>query len=535
MNKKMIRNLLIAGGALLLVVALILVIVFVPFGGGSGSTLDEIDYGIDMSLHVNDDGLHTATINTNSKGEIENNSYGTLIDYVPADIDKISMSTPEGNYTFLSETPINDDGTTEATVYTLEGFEDYELAGTNPALLASAVCSVEFTKVADLSGEKASEYGFDSPRAEATVYYNDGTYSVVRLGDDAPGGTYCYIQFGDNDTVYVATIESMEAMLLSITDLFSPALNGDASSISDDSFDKITLGGTHLSEKVVIEANTDTALSSYYIMTSHGNMPVNTTEGSSIVGSIKSLNAEEVVCVNPDASQLKEYGLATPFATVSTSYTYTASQYDEEGNETASEEKVLNVSLLASEQDSDGYVYIMEENGKLVYKILATSVAWATTSMDKLRGEYVFNPTYSALENVTIKANGKTYSFDLSQKEVTETDEEGNETLTTQTTVSYGGKTMDEPQFYVLYQDLALMEIGGSDDGKSASDALLTVTYKYNTGRPADTVVFYGTGSQKAIPKVNGNTVGYVYKSTVTGIIKNVADFAQGKEIASVL
>ena len=186
MNKKMKRNLIIAAAALLVVVALVLVIIFVPFGGSKKP--GEFDAGTDMILSVNADGLHTATVKTNSKGEIENNSYGNLINYAPAQIEKIEMSTDEGNYTFLSTTPVNADGKTEATVYTLEGFDDYDLSATSPSLLASAVCNVDFTMVADLTGENAAEYGFDKVRAEAKVYYNDGTYSVLRLGDNASGG-----------------------------------------------------------------------------------------------------------------------------------------------------------------------------------------------------------------------------------------------------------------------------------------------------------------------------------------------------------
>lgn len=534
MNKKMKRNIIIAGAALLLVVALILVLIFVPFGGGDDSP-SEIDYGIDIELGVNADGLHTAQVQTNSKGEIENNSYGTLIDYVPAQIDKISMSTPEGNYTFLLSTPVDSEGETDATVYTLEGFEDFDLAATNPSLLASAVSSIGFTKVADLSGENAAEYGFDAPRAEATVYFNDDTHSVVRLGDDAPGGTYCYIQFGDNKTVYVAAIADMEPMLLKITDLFSTSINGDATSIADDSFDKITLGGTHLAEEIVIEANSDKALSCYYVMSSHGNAPVNTVEGSEIVGSIKSLTADSVVCVNPDGAQLKEYGLDNPFATVKTSYTYTDTQYDSEGNEVGSEEKILKVSLMASEADSDGFVYMMQEDGKLIYKISADSVAWATTDATQLKGEYVLNPSYSALETVTVKAGDKTYVFELSSKEVTETDEQGNETTTTQITVTYGGKAVDEDQFYVLYQDMALAELGGEDDGKNAGGELLSITYEYNTGRAKDTVIYRSTGTQKAVAELNGKAVGYVYKSYVTALSDNIKKLSEGKEIASVL
>ncbi len=533
MNKNMKRNIIIAGVALVLIVVLILVVVLVPWGESSNG-MGEIDPGTDMILDVREDGMHTATVKTNAKGELENNSYGTLINYKPAQIEKIEMSTKKGNYTFLSTTPVNADGTTEATVYTLEGFEDYDLATTNPSLLASAVCFVEFTQVADLTGENASEYGFDAPEAEAKVYYNDGTYSVLRLGDNAPGGTSCYIQFGDSQTVYVANLSELEPMLLSITDLFSTAVNTDAYNASDDSFDKITLGGSHLDEEVVIVPNNNGSLECFYLMESHGNAPVRITEGSNIIGSIRNLTALEVVCVNPDAQNLKDYGLSTPYATVKTTYTYTNTEYDDAGNETLNEEVKVPMSLVASKEDSEGNVYLMEENGKLIYKIAASSVAWATTSMEKLQSEYVLYPSYTALESVVLKAEDKVYKFVLSTKEVKTTDEEGNETVSTENVVTLNSKSVDPDQFYIMYQDLALMETGGSDSTTKTGDKGLTVTYNYLTDREPDTVVFCETDTQKVIPLVNGERAGYVYSADISAIVKNIPLLASGQEIASI-
>lgn len=533
MNKTMKRNIIIAGVALVVVVGLILAVVLIPWGEG-GNNGSEINTGTEMILGTNEDGMHTAEVKLNSKGKLENNSYGRLIDYKPGQINKICMSTEEGNYTFLLSASVNAEGEYEAMVYTLEGFEEYNLAATNPSLLASAVCFVEFTKVADVTGENAAEYGFDSPRATAEVFYNDGTYSVLRLGDDAPGGEACYIQFGDSETVYVANLSEMEPMLMSITDLFSTAVNTSASNASDDSFDKITLGGTHLEDEVVLVNNEDGSLSCYYLMESHSDAPVNINEGSNIIGSIRNLTALEVVCVNPNADNLKEYALSKPFATVKTTYTYTNTAYDDEGNETLNEEVKVPISLWASEQDADGNVFLMEENGKLIYKIAASSVGWATTTMEKLQSEYVLNPNYDALESVELTAEGKTYKFVLSSEAVTTTDDSGNENVTYEPRVTLDSKSIDYDQFYIMYQDLALMERAGKDNTTKESKEVLKVTYNYLTDRKADTVVFSATDTQKVIPFVNGERAGYVYSADVTAIAKNVQKLALGQEIASI-
>lgn len=535
MNKKMKRNLIIAAASLVLIVALILVIIFVPFGGKEEDKPVEIDYGIDMTASVNEDGLHIVKINTNSKGEIENNSYGTLVDRLPGDVNKVSMKTLEGNYTFLVENPVNEDGTTEASTYTLEGFEGYDLAATNPALLVGDVCNIDFIKVADLSGENAAEYGLDNPRVEATAYYSDGTYSTVYLGDDAPGGTHCYVQFGDNKTVYIVTAEEVDSLLLKITDQFSTSLNADKTSVSDESFDKITLGGTHLKEKIVIEANDDEkSLNCYYVLSSHNGMPVSATEGSAVIGTIKSLTAKEVVCVNPDKKQLEDYGLLTPYAAVETTYTYTESTYAADGTEIKGEPQKLPVSLVASEKDAEGMVYMMEKGGKLIYKISADSVVWATTTLEKLMSEYVLYPYYDSLASVVLEANGKSYKFDLSKKDVTITGEDGTTSTVKEPKVHLAGKEVDPDQFYILFQDLTLLEKAGEDSGAATTGEMLKVTYNYTTSRKSDTVVFYKTATQKVIPAVNSMKMGYVYKDYVTELVSNLEILASGKEISRI-
>lgn len=534
MNKKMLRNIIISAVALVVLAGVILGIIFIPSCGDEKGP-GEIDYGVAMRTGITQDGLHYAEILTNDKGEIENNSYGTLIDKIPSEISKISLETQKGNYSFLLTTPTNPDGSTEATVYTLEGFEDLTTQGTNQALLASAVCNIDFSKVADLKGEKSSEFGFDNPRAKATVTYTDGTYSIVTLGDTAAGGESCYIKFGEDDTIYIVPFENMEPMLFDITDMMSTSINSNATSVADDCFDKIRLGGTHLEDEVVIEKNTDKALSCYYVMSSHGNMPVSNTVGANIVGTIKSLSAEEVLCVNPDSKQLKEYGLSNPYATVKTKYTYSENEYDENGTQVGSEKKTLAVSLIASKPTQDGFVNLMEENGKLVYKISADRVAWVEAGMSELRNEYIFAPAYSALSKVTMTAEGKTYSFVMGTEQVKVSDGDGSATETTQVTVTLDGKKLSEPNFYTLAQDLSMLTVKGEDNTSKTKEDLLKVTYEYNTGRSADTVVIKGVSSQKAIALVNGERAGYVYMEQIEKLIENVHKVAKGVEITTVL
>jgi len=484
MSKKMKRNIIIAAAVLLVAIIAVVIVLLIPSSDTQNtSSADEfrIDHGIDMEYTRYEDGLLDIIIHTNDKGEIENNSYGNLLNYVPSQIYKMTVKTQDSNYTFLVNTPVDEDGKTMPTVYTLEGFEDFNLAITNPGLIANAVSSVDFIKVADLKGDNAGDYGFDDPRAVITAYFNDdeNSYSVLKVGDDAPGSSHAYVQFGKNKTVYIVNKSEIEPLLLSFNDLFDPSINSDKTAISDSNFDKIILGGTHLDEKISFSVNNDVNLNCFYL--SDENMPVNTIEASAIMGSIKSLTAESVVGVNPDDSQLEKFGLKTPFATVKTNY-LSEEGYDEKGNPIDSE-IILSVSLLASEADAEGMVYMMEEGGKLVYKIDADNIPWATTSKEKLAYEYVLTPNYSALSEMKIEADGKTYEFLLGSEEVPYTDESGNTSAYLQPIAFVNNKALDATQFSIFYQDLMILEVAGADNGTETKDCAMKITYTYASDR----------------------------------------------------
>ena len=118
-NKKNKIVLLIAAGAAVVLVGVLLLLIFLPKGSTGTATYDE---GIKLSTNVDENGVHQAQVITNEKGEIENNSFGTLLEYYPANIKTIHVENALGSFDVLSETPVNEDGETEATVYTIKGF-----------------------------------------------------------------------------------------------------------------------------------------------------------------------------------------------------------------------------------------------------------------------------------------------------------------------------------------------------------------------------------------------------------------------------
>ena len=96
--KKNVKLLIIIAIAAVVLVGVMLLLIFLPKAGDDADPMDSIDKGIDMSSSVDENGMHQAKINTNDKGEIENNSYGTLLEYVPAKFQQSMLKTPPAQW-----------------------------------------------------------------------------------------------------------------------------------------------------------------------------------------------------------------------------------------------------------------------------------------------------------------------------------------------------------------------------------------------------------------------------------------------------
>ena len=512
--KKNTKILAIVIVAAVLLTGLMLLLIFMPNGSEDGTAT--VDEGISMITTTDEDGVHQAQINTNEKGEIDNNSYGTLIEYVPADIATIHIENTKGTLDVISETPVNEDGTTEATVYKIKGYEDKELQSGVPDSIANDAAQIEFTEVVTLEKEKASEYGFDKPRSTVTVTYTDDTKAVIYVGDDAPQGAGTYVKFGDGDAIYFVTTDAVDSFDYGLTDLMSLTINSSADS-GNSQASSITISGSNFPNEIQLVPNDGVKSSASYVMKKPVERYANEVESSNIEGAIRGLYAESVKMVNPSSSQLSELGLSNPYAEIKAVY------------------PDVTVDIIASKPDGEGKVCLMEKGGDVVYVMASANLPWVTTSYESLVNEYVLYPKMTALSSVSINDGSKTYDFKLSTKETTTTDDGGEESTSTTTTVQYGKDEIDIPYFSTLFQNIALTELADSDEESASGSPVLSVTYTYSTDGSSDKVEFYETGNNRYVAKVNGKSVGHAHKSGINKIIKQVSTVASNKQIDSIL
>ena len=496
MNKK--KGLIIAIAAAAVLTAAVLVLIFVPKGDSEKS--HELDMGVDMERSVDGNGLHQVEIKTDKNGNIENNSYGTLMEYYPANIREIHVENTKGTFDVESSTK-----GTEATVYAIKGLEDFDLQSGNPDAIANAAAKLTFTKVATLDKNKGAEFGFDKPRSTVTVSYEDDTRAVIIVGNDAPQQAGTYIKFGTGDAVFVTDTDTIAPFDYGVTDLISLTVNGAAESTENNEASSIKLAGSGFDKEIELVPNTNANYSASYEMTAPVSRLANEGESSIVAGGIRGLLASAVKMVNPSDKQLAELGLAEPYATLTAEYPDTT------------------VELSASKPDADGNVNLMAAGKKVVYVISTEKVAWAATSYEKLCGEYACSPKMAKLTGMSVKAGGKTYDFTLKTKETLTTDDQGSETKSTVTTVTYGGKEVELGSFTAFYNNVALIELSDpKTDSKSGKEAL-AVTYTFEDGS-SDEVVFADAGTDSYIVTFNGENAGHSAKGDVTRAVKSIAE-----------
>lgn len=490
MNKK--KTLIIIIVAAVVLVAALLLLIFIPKGGGeSGDGAATLDEGTNLSLSVDANGMHQATVVTKD-GKIENNSYGTLLDYVPADLKQIHVENTKGTLDILAETPEN-----ETTQYTIQGFEDFDLQTGVPAEIGSAAAALDFSRVISLDGGHSAEFGLDKPRASVTVTYNDGTTALIVVGDDAPQAAGTYVRFGSTETVYLTDAEVIAAFDKSINDLMSLTINSAAAESDDNRVQSITLSGSNFPDSIELVPYDGEKASFSYRVTAPFEGYANELESSLVEGGIRGLYAESVDLINPTQAQLKEAGLDKPYAKIKAVY------------------PDCTISLLASEPKDDA-VQLMEEGGKLVYSVPADKVPWVTTSADKLVNEYVLYPKLVALSDMSVTTGGKTYDFALSSKTTTTTDDDGNETTSTVTTVRMDGKELALESFSAFFENTAMMEVADTQKAQKSGSAVFTAVYTYAADGATDKVEIYETADGKYIAALNGSVIGHVRKSDLT-------------------
>ncbi|MCH5201660.1 MAG: DUF4340 domain-containing protein [Oscillospiraceae bacterium] len=453
---------------------------------------------------VDKDNLHQAEPEVNADGEVSENGTGDLLSYIPRNIKTIEVENTKSKYKIKSYTPVkkttDENGEekeeTQATEYTLVGYEKYAIADGTPDAIANDAASLSFIKIVSTDGTQDKDFGFDSPRATVKITYTDKTSAKIIVGGDAPTDAGVYVKFGTKDYIYLVESDAVDTFLYGINDLMSLVVTKSADSGDNASPTLVRLSGTNFKETVEFVPSDDETASTNYLIKKPSSYYGSDSGCSEVEAGIRGIQANSVVYVNPGEAQLNKYGLKTPFAELYAEYPDTT------------------VSLKASKPDKKGYCYLMKSGGKVVYRILSDSIKWTQHTLNDLRTKYFVDNQMSSLSKTEVNFGSKSYTFTLA------TQKSDNDQSATVTTVKYNGKEISRGAFQTAFDFTHgenFLRHGFTNEAISGSPKM-TIRYTYNSDRSQDEMKFYDMGNQKYYITVNGKQISYVYKNAVVDL-----------------
>ena len=441
-----------------------------------------------------------------------------LVTHVPAELKEITVDNETGKYTLLAETPTKEvtasDGTTststEATVYTLVGYEDMELLTGSPDTLANDAAAVTAGKIV---GDKSnsSDFGFDKPRSTVTVTYTTGDKATFIVGDDAPADQGTYLMMEGDNNVYLVTSDSVDGFLIGAMGMISTEIGKEADGEENNVFSKMVFGGTLFGEDVVFEYADSASFSETYRITSPDNVLANEEVVSYMMNNVRSLTAKEVMSVGAKDDQIKEYGLSEPYVTVEAEY------------------PDLKVSYKASKPDNEGTFYLL--SGGAIYKMSTDTVPWVLNDYDACIVKSIMRPKYGSVTGISVEIGDEKYDFDIKTETTPSEDSDVTETTTT---VTCNGSAIDEDKFNTYYQNIVSAErSGGVQDVPEGKKSLLKVTYTFADGTTGSAEYFEGE-NRKCPALVNGTFGTQAFETYVTKIVEDTPVIASNKSVSSV-
>ena len=149
-NKKLLKIIIVA--AVVVIIGVALVVVLNLPGSEDNKDTQEVTKEAKISDTVDKNKMHQAEPALDDKGEVKENGIGELINYIPRKIKTIKVENDNGSFQIKSYTPVKETKDkngktkteTQATEYTLVGYEDKSIAEGKPDSVASDAAAMSF-------------------------------------------------------------------------------------------------------------------------------------------------------------------------------------------------------------------------------------------------------------------------------------------------------------------------------------------------------------------------------------------------------
>lgn len=320
------------------------------------------------------------------------------------EINKVVVSNDEGGYTlYRTEIAIGDSDAT----YQIEGIEDYKQNESIVSTIANNCASLSALAHVEEDATDLSQYGFDNPQAEVTLYLDDGTTESFILGDASPVEGI-YFKMADNNDVYTINDTPMYVFTKNQNYFVSRLC---LESPDDDEYpivESLNVKRSDLDYEITLEYDHRTDDENYiggtsasHIMTSPVNAYLNPSNSEEITHGMFGLTADSIIKLSPNEDDLIVAGITEPTCEVT--------MVCDNGN---TYNLKIGTSFDGTSYDSNYTAYFGYFEGiDILFAFTKGSLPWLDLKPTDITSQIIIGTYIYDIGNMTIESPSGTLSF----------------------------------------------------------------------------------------------------------------------------
>ncbi len=440
----------------------------------------------------------------------------TVTDKEVKDVKSLTVKNESGSFTLERNERVvsstDDEG--EVKSETEYFFTSPQMGGLSPNdtmlnAFVSNMAGLSTKSLVEENAEDLEKYGLETPKAEVTAQFEDGTSARLCFGIQNPtSSSMVYFRTGDSRDVHQVSYYTAGSAFYDIKEFVDLVMTEGYDGNAPEELDYLVIKRSDLDEPVEIrymydlaqaaedEDNVITTFNSHRII-SPIIAEVDSTKGQTLCYGLYGLVMSSCEYLEKTDEALAATGLDEPFVEISFSY--------------GGKDRVLylgdKITEVTQTDNTDapalttvtGY-YAMFDTVEGIYAISKDKAPWYTFTVEDVMSRRPVSPYIYTVDTVEITLPDGTYTFKI------EGDADNH-------TFSCGGEEVDDVKFRELYQYL-LASVGEElffEEQETQPAAVIKFNYReeYHDvyGTSSDEIAFYASDDRNNIVSVNGSTL----------------------------
>ena len=296
-----------------------------------------------------------------------------------------------------------------------------------------------------------SEFGLDNPAFTVTLTKNDGSSSVILIGDVSPDPEYCYVCAQGSSSVYLNSITQYKYASMTAKDFIDAKLFN----ISMSEIDSVSFNRKKDSLDLLANCRYNEETEGYSFKFVKPFEIASSDYFDRLIENICSLEADTYEEVTFD--NLSKFGLSSPEFTI------------------ILKTKELKEHTIILSSERGGYYYGRLDGSGKIFKVEAAKIATIEAPLLVLISDYVYYDKCENIDSIECSAPEKKFSMKLDV-------EKGNAISDERSTVTLDGRnakvSSSSGRSYaaMLYEAVFCINIGGVEENASISSSAIPVT-----------------------------------------------------------